>query len=82
MAARVHRLPKVITFNANGIWRQRYELSTQLQDLHTDVALVSETHLKTHERFFIPNYHIYRTNCFPGRKGGPAVAEKEDIPHM
>jgi hypothetical protein len=27
-----------------------------LQDLHVDVALFSETHLKPHERFFIPNF--------------------------
>jgi hypothetical protein len=33
--------------------RQRYELSKQLQDLHIDVALFSETHLKPHERFSI-----------------------------
>jgi hypothetical protein len=58
MAARVHRPHKVIAFNANGSLRQRYELSKQLQDLHIDVALLSETHLKTHESFFIPNYQI------------------------
>jgi hypothetical protein len=31
------------TFNAKGIWRQRYELSKQLQDLYIDVTLLSET---------------------------------------
>jgi hypothetical protein len=60
----VHRPPKVIAFNANGIWRRRYELSKQLQDLHIDVALFSVTYLKSHERFFIPNYHFYRTDRF------------------
>jgi hypothetical protein len=45
MAARVYRPLKVIAFNENSIWRQRYELSKQLQDLHIDVALLSETHL-------------------------------------
>jgi hypothetical protein len=39
MAARIHRPLKVIAFNANGIWRQRYEFSKQLQDLHIDVVL-------------------------------------------
>jgi hypothetical protein len=43
MATRVHRALKVLTFNANGIWRQRYELFKQLQDLHVDVALISDT---------------------------------------
>jgi hypothetical protein len=46
MATRIHRPLKVIAFNANGIMRQRYELSKQLQDLHVDVALFSETYLK------------------------------------
>jgi hypothetical protein len=69
MAVRFHRLLNIIIFNASGIWRQCYELSKQLQDLHTDVALLSETHLKPHVRFFIPNYHFYRTECSPGGKG-------------
>jgi hypothetical protein len=42
MATRVHRPLKVLAFNANGIGRQRYELSKQL---HIDVALLSEAHL-------------------------------------
>jgi hypothetical protein len=32
MANRVHRPLKVIAFNANGILRQRFEISKQLQD--------------------------------------------------
>jgi exonuclease III len=80
MATRVHRPLKVLAFNANGIGRQRYELSNQLQELRIDVALLSETHLKPHERFFIPNYHFYRNNRFPGRKGGTADAVRKGIP--
>jgi hypothetical protein len=30
--------------------------------LDIDAALLSETHLKSHERFFIPNYHFHRTD--------------------
>jgi hypothetical protein len=52
MTASFHRPLKTVAFNANDIWMQRYELSKQLQDLHIDVALLSETHLKPHERFF------------------------------
>jgi exonuclease III len=81
MATRVHRPLKVLAFNTNGIGRQRYELSKQLQDLHIDVALFSETHLKPHERLFIPNFHFYRTDNFPGRKGGTAIAVRKNIPH-
>jgi hypothetical protein len=61
--------------------KQRYELSKQLQDLHVDVALLSETHLKPHEGFFISNYQFYWTDRDPGRKGGTAVAVRRGVPH-
>jgi hypothetical protein len=64
MAPRVRRSLKVIAFNANGIWRQCYELSKELQDLHIDAGLFSETQLKPHERFLIPSYHFHRTDSF------------------
>jgi hypothetical protein len=41
---------KVIAFNENDIWRRWYELGKQLQDLHIEVALLSETHLTLHVR--------------------------------
>jgi hypothetical protein len=81
MTTRVRRPLKVIAFNANGIWRQRYELSKQLQDLYVDVAVFSETHLKPHERFLISNYHFYRTDRYPGRKGETAFVIRKGIPH-
>jgi hypothetical protein len=81
MTARVHRPIRVTAFNADGIWRQRYDLSKQLHDLYIDVALLSETHLKTYEGFFIPNYNFHPTYCFPGRKGRPALAVRQGIPH-
>jgi hypothetical protein len=40
-----------------------------------------ETHLKHHERFFIPNFHFYRTDRYPGRKCGTAFAVRKGIPH-
>jgi hypothetical protein len=43
MAASVHSPLKVIEFNANDIRGQRYELNKQLQVLHTDVLLLSDT---------------------------------------
>jgi hypothetical protein len=68
MAARVHMLLKVLVFNANGIWRQHYQLSKKLQDIYIDVILFSESYVKPPERFFIPNYHFYWNDRFPGRK--------------
>jgi hypothetical protein len=61
--------------------KQRYELNKELQDLHVDVALFSEIHLKHHERFFISNYHFYPTRRHTGRKGGTAVAFRRGVPH-
>jgi hypothetical protein len=60
--------------------KQRYELSKQLQDLHVDIPLFSGTHLKPYERSFISNYHFYRIDCHPGRKGGTAVAARSSVP--
>jgi hypothetical protein len=61
--------------------RQSYELDKQLQDLHIDVALFPETYLKPLDRFSIQNYHFYRVDRKPGRKGGTAVPVKKGIPH-
>jgi hypothetical protein len=65
----------------NGILRQRYLLSKQLQDLHIDVALSSEIYLKPHERRLIPNCHSYQTYRYPGGKGGTAFALRKGISH-
>jgi hypothetical protein len=61
--------------------RQSYGLSKQLQNLHIDVAPFSESRLKHHERFSIQNYHFYRIDRHPGRKGGTGVAVRKGIPH-
>jgi hypothetical protein len=45
------------------------------------VTLLSETHLKPHERIFTPNYHVYRTDRFPGLKSGTAFHVSKGIPH-
>jgi hypothetical protein len=81
MATRVHKPLKIVPFNAKGIGRQRYELNKPMQDLHIDVALFSETYLKPHERFCIPNYNFYRIDHHPAIKGGTAVAFGKGTPH-
>jgi exonuclease III len=82
MPSRVHSPLEIITFNANGIGRRHHELRKQLQDIRADVALFSETYLKPHERFIITNYHVYRMDRYPGRKGGIAVAFGKGIPNI
>jgi hypothetical protein len=81
MNTRVERPLKVVAFNANGITRQHYEFSKQLQARSTDVAHLSETHLKPHEEFSIRNYHIYWNDRHPGAKGGTAVTVRKGVPH-
>jgi hypothetical protein len=66
---------------ATAVQQIMMELNKQLQDLYIDVPLLSQTHFKTHETFFIPNYHLCRTDCCPGRKGRTAVAVRKGIPH-
>jgi hypothetical protein len=80
MAARFHRPLKVIALNASGILKQHNEFSKQLQALHIDVTLFWERHLKSHERFLIPHYHLYRTDRFPRREDGTSVAVRKAFP--
>jgi hypothetical protein len=61
--------------------KQRCKLSKQLQDLHADVALLSETPLKSHGRFFISIYQFNRTNRHQGRKGGTTLAIRRGVLH-
>jgi hypothetical protein len=46
-----------------------------------DMAVLSETYLKPHMRFYIPNYDIYWMDHEDGYKGRTAVAVKNGIPH-
>jgi hypothetical protein len=52
-----------------------------MHDLKLDVALFTETYLKPHMGFYIPNYHISRNDRLDGNKGGTAVAVKKGISH-
>jgi hypothetical protein len=45
------------------------------------VAPFSETYLKPHERFYIPNYNFNRIDRHPGTKDGTAVAVRNGITH-
>jgi hypothetical protein len=47
---------------------------------YTYMALLSETRLNLHERSFILNYHLYRTDSYPGRKGGTTIAVIKRVP--
>jgi hypothetical protein len=44
-----------------------------------DAALFSETLLKPHKIFYIPNYHIYRNDRLDENNGGSVVGVKKEI---
>jgi hypothetical protein len=73
METRFYTPLKAVVFIANGTGRQHFEFSKQMQDHSKNMALISKKHLKPHKTF-APNYHVYRTNRFPGLKGGISVA--------
>jgi hypothetical protein len=81
MQTTVHRPLKFIAFNANGIGRQAYVARKHLQDLKIDVALFSQTNLKPHMRFYIPNYDFCPTDPQEGHKRGSAAAVRKGILH-
>lgn len=75
----VHRFLKITAFNANGVGRQAYKLRKQMEVLKIVVTLFTDTRLKTHTRFYIPNYPIYRTDRQDRHKGGTTGVVKKGI---
>jgi hypothetical protein len=45
------------------------------------MSLCFQRHISNPTIFFIPNFHFYRTDRHPGRKGGTAVAVRKGLPH-
>jgi hypothetical protein len=73
----------VIVFNVNGIGRQRYEVSKQLQDLYIYVALFSETHLKREFFFIFQITNPIQTTATRAEKAAsPLQLEKESLTAM
>jgi hypothetical protein len=73
---------KIKTFNTKNFRRQACEVAKQSKFWRIDVTFFSETYLKSHMTFYIPNYNIYRTNRYEEHDGGIAIAVRRGIPHM
>ena len=71
---------KICTFNANGIVKQKDEITAFLAQQGIDVLLLQETFLKQNKNFAIPNYAVHRTDRNE-RGGGTAVLIKRHIKH-
>lgn len=53
-----------------------------IHEKRTDIALITETHLTPHSKFYIPGYKIYRTD-HPDKTahGGTAILIKQSLKH-
>lgn len=58
----------LISYNANGIKKQKLEIISLLNELNIDIMCVNETHLRSEDRFNIPNYTQVTTTDQPGEK--------------
>lgn len=68
-----------MTWNANGVQRDKYLLPTFLQQHDIDILLITETHLKPNQRFHISKYITYRTDGPNAPHGGVAILIKSAI---
>lgn len=64
---------KLCIWNANGAWKHRNELEVILHENEITVLLLSETHLKPGDWFYIRGYNIWRRNRLEIPGGGVAV---------
>ena len=73
---------KVMTWNANSIFRKKSEFFDFLLENDIDLALLNETHLNDKKSFSHPNYVTHRLDR-PGdnTKGGVAILVRKNLPH-
>lgn len=67
--------------NANGITSKKVELTQYLHTHNIDIACITETHLNNSNKFYIPEYRIYRNDRIENKGGGVLIAVKNNINH-
>ena len=72
---------KILSWNANGLYRRRRELEELLQREHIDIALICETHFRECHSTKIANYEGYVDNRTDRLGGGTAIYVKRTLPH-
>ncbi|GLV46068.1 hypothetical protein CBL_05154 [Carabus blaptoides fortunei] len=68
-------------FNANGINRQKQELTEFINQYNLDVIFINETHLKAGDRLKLANFTVYRHDRQHGPGGGTAIIVKRQLTH-
>lgn len=72
----------LLLWNANGVMQHFAELEYTLHDKRIDIALITETHLKSYTRFYIHGYTVYRADHPSDRShGGTAIVIKSSLKH-
>ncbi|GLV38541.1 hypothetical protein CBL_05103 [Carabus blaptoides fortunei] len=66
-------------FNANGVNRQKHEVTEFLKEHDLDVMLINETDPQTSDRLKFANYTIYRSDWQHGPGGGTAILIKRSL---
>lgn len=69
----------IVTWNACSIRAKSIELADFVRRHSIDVGLLTETHLKSGDKFWLPDYNIIRLDNINSRGGGVAVIVKKGL---
>lgn len=53
----------ILNWNACGLCWHKHELTQNLREKDIDIACVTETHLRKHEKLYINGYKVHRKSC-------------------
>lgn len=81
MSIQAHRNISLTNWNANGITSKKIELTQYLHTYNIDIACITETHLNNSNKFYIPEYKIYRNDRTEQKGGGVLIAVRNNITH-
>ena len=69
----------IITYNANGIKKQKKIFEDFIEKHQPEIILIQETNLKPNTRFSIKNYNTIRNDRTTAQRGGTATLIKQNI---
>lgn len=72
---------RIAHWNSNSVRNKKNEITMFIEEEDVDIMLISETYLKTKDKFKIRNYDVYRKDRENGHGGGTAILIKRKIKH-